>query len=348
VVTAQGRPPVGAAPAALDLHEGISAPPLAQGCERWPRLLRLASSVGHLVPGRCRATNLCTYCQRLYVIETVEMLSLDALEHAPTIWCVLTAREHLTRADTYRHLEKLRKAARKRWPRIEWFVQVEFQRRGALHLNLLIKGVSVEHEDELRDVLVSRWCARVDAEPVGQWVEPVQDAGGVVRYLSKMLAHGLKAEQAPPIGWKGHRTSHTRGYLVRPTWKMRTEARASLAMKRAIWRAECSGLQPSEAQLVAEAEVLRASQLEWECVVLSIDPETGELLRARPLSGGGVTKAMRSDSRAAARRAGLDALARAEAALAESRGRVLSRDVTADIPRTRPLPFQVSHRHLRE
>lgn len=34
----------------------------------------------------------------------------------------------------------------------------------------------------------------------------VQDGVGVVRYVSKMLAHGLKAEQAPPLGWRGHRT----------------------------------------------------------------------------------------------------------------------------------------------
>ena len=31
----------------------------------------------------------------MYVVETVEMLSLDAMEYAPTIWVVLTAREHL-------------------------------------------------------------------------------------------------------------------------------------------------------------------------------------------------------------------------------------------------------------
>ena len=74
--------------------------------------------------GRCRATNLCSYCQRLYVVETVEMLTLDALEYAPTLWLVLTAREHLTRADTYGHLRQLRKAACC-WPRVEWFV---FQR----------------------------------------------------------------------------------------------------------------------------------------------------------------------------------------------------------------------------
>jgi hypothetical protein len=230
---ADAAPP---AAAPLDLHEGI-VDPLAGGCLRWPEHLRLLNhSTGELRPGRCRATNVCRYCQRLYVIETVEMLTLDAMEHAPTLWAVLTAREHLTRRECRRHLERLRAAARKRWPGIEWFVQVEFQRRGALHLNLLVKGVPVDDVHELRQVLVERWCARVDAEPVGQWVDAVEDAGGVVRYLSKMLAHGLKAEQSPPLGWKGHRTSQTRGYLVRPASAMRLEARRAMRLKRLVWK----------------------------------------------------------------------------------------------------------------
>src|SRR5215217_1861351 len=193
----------------LDLHKGIASPPRIEdprtGCKRWPEHLRLVNeATGEAVVGRCRATNLCRYCQQLYVLETVEMLALDAAEYAPTLWAVLTAREHLTRADCRDHLSHLRKSARKRWPAIEWFVQVEFQRRGALHLNLLIKGVPTEDADELRELLTTRWCDRVDAEPVGQWLGPVTAAGGVVRYLQKTLSHGLKAEQAPPLGWRGH------------------------------------------------------------------------------------------------------------------------------------------------
>src|SRR4051812_32345742 len=165
------------------------------------------------------------------------MLTLDAMEYAPTLWAVLTAREHLTRAECRRHLNQLLRAARKRWPGIEWFVQVEFQRRGALHLNLLIKGVAIDDQEQLHEAIVGRWCARVDALPQGQWSGVVQDGVGAVRYISKMLAHGLKAEQAPPIGWRGHRTSQTRGYLVRRASVMREEARAALREKRAIWKA---------------------------------------------------------------------------------------------------------------
>jgi len=148
----------------------------------------------------------------------------------------------------------LRAATRKRWPSIEWFVQVEFQRRGALHLNLLIKGVPVNEREQLHDVLVERWCARVDAEPVGQWSGAIADAEGVVKYLSKMLAHGLKAEQAPPIGWRGHRTSQTRGYLVRPASEMRVEARAALRLKRKLWRG--LSLEVAEHELRQEQDVV--------------------------------------------------------------------------------------------
>jgi len=227
----------------LDLHEGIDHPPRfedpVRGCRRWPEHLRLKWSNGELtglVRGRCCATNLCPYCRVQAVVETAEMLWLDAAEFAPSLWVVLTAREHLTRKDCRRHLERLLRACRRRWPLIQWFVQVEFQRRGALHLNLLVKGVPAESGELLLALLTERWCARVDAEPPGQHIEAMSSAQAVARYLQKELTHGLKREQAPPLGWRGHRTSQTRGYLVRPASVMREEARASLRLKREIWR----------------------------------------------------------------------------------------------------------------
>jgi hypothetical protein len=220
----------------LDLHEGIGDP--RSGCRRWPESMWLLNErTGEVFAGRCRATNLCRYCQALYVVETVEMLTLDALENAPTIWVVLTAREHLTRAECRDHLRQLRRSLRKRWADVEWFVQVEFQRRGALHLNLLVKGVPIADVDQLRERICVLWCSRVDAIAKAQWVEVMRDGYSVTRYCSKMLAHGLKAEQRPPIGWRGHRTSQTRGYLVRPASAMREEARSSLRAKRRLWRA---------------------------------------------------------------------------------------------------------------
>jgi hypothetical protein len=200
------------------------------------------------------------------VVETAELLTLDAMEWPPTLWAVLTAREHLTRPELNGHLKHLRSSLRKRWPRVEWFVQVEFQRRGALHANLLVKGVPVDELRELYGAVTALWCRRVDAiagpfeamHRGGQWAGAIEDAGGTVRYLSKMLAHGLKAEQAPPIGWRGHRTSQTRGYLVRPASEMRAEAKRSLRVKRALRRGVAGDL--------VELELELEDAIEWELV----------------------------------------------------------------------------------
>lgn len=275
----------GSAPAqpALDLHEGIvEPPPIREGCPRWPKWLQLRWTRGEItgyVDGRCGATNKCLYCQRLYVVETVEMLTLDAMESAPGLWFVLTAREHLTRKACTQHLVAIRRSVRKRWPNAQWFVQVEFQRRGALHLNLLVKGIPVEDLDQAQDVVTERWCARVDALPVGQWGGVIADGVGVVRYISKMLAHGLKAEQAPPIGWRGHRTSQTRGYLVRPASVMREEARASLREKREIFRVtrDAPDLDVLDVEVIVEQLLERNAERSWECVV--IDPDGARLHR---------------------------------------------------------------------
>src|SRR3954467_948710 len=79
-------------PAALDLHEGIGAR-VGQGCPRWPAHFRLESTLGKLVPGRCRATNLCDYCARLAAVENAEVLAIDAMTNtAPALWTVLTTR----------------------------------------------------------------------------------------------------------------------------------------------------------------------------------------------------------------------------------------------------------------
>lgn len=195
------------------------------------------------------------------------MLLLDAAEHAPSIWVVLTAREHLTRAECRRHLDQLLKSARRRWPEIQWFVQVEFQRRGALHLNLLIKGVDVGDRQALHELLSERWCARVDAEPVGQWSGEVSEAGGLAKYLAKTLSHGLKREQAPPIGWRGHRTSQTRGYLVRPASVMREEAREARWLQMQLRRAVDEGLTGDEAEDWIDAQLAREGLPEWRVYV---------------------------------------------------------------------------------
>ena len=118
--------------------------------------------------------------------------------------------------------------------------------------------------DELLERATRVWCRRVDALPVGQHIEEMSSAQAVTRYLQKELSHGLKREQAPPLGWRGHRTSQTRGYLVRPASVMREEARASLRAKRELWKAlHVLGLSGQEADDVARKAVARAEATTW-------------------------------------------------------------------------------------
>ena len=179
----------------------------------------------------------------------------------------MTARELLTRRDCYRHLEELRKALRRRWPSIRWAVIVEFQRRGALHLNLLLKGVSATETAELHEAISNLWCSRVDAEPVAQWVGRVHEGAGLVRYIAQ---HFLKPGQAPPKGWRGQRVSYSRDYLVRPAAVMREEARSSLRSKRRLWKAlNVVGEDVPHAdlvELVAEHLAEVEAQTAWELV----------------------------------------------------------------------------------
>ena len=250
---------------ALDLHEGIRTADVRTGCPRWPEHLRLVDlKTGEMRLGRCRCTNLCPYCARLFAVETSEMLILDAMEDAPQLYAVLTAREHLTRAECTSHLRHLRRALKRRWPDVRWAVLVEFQKRGALHLNLLVKGVSLADVDEFQTAVFGLWCSRVDAEPSAQYVGAISDEMGVVKYVT---LHFMKQAQAPVIGWRGHRYSSTRDYLVRPASVMRVEARAALRVKRTLWKAigraaEISGGTPWEDLVEVVFEQMEAAVLE--------------------------------------------------------------------------------------
>lgn len=258
--------------------------------------MRLLASDGTIVRGRCKATNRCDYCSRMESVEFAEALALDALEsgNAPRVWLVLTTRTatHDT-ARFYRSREYVQRAVRRRWPQAEFCWIVEFttgygtgsggERRP--HWNALVKNVPPDALAELHAVVCATWCANEDAEPQAQHVGEVYSAGGLMKYLA---LHFLKESQRPPKGWRGHRTTFTRGYFGEPMRKVRDRARASLREKRAVHRAIAGGLTGEEAETVAAADVLAGAGRAWQAVIVSekID-RNGELKpRLRALAGG--------------------------------------------------------------
>jgi hypothetical protein len=261
----------GAAGAALDLHEGITTP----RCDRWPEALRLRSTLGELVRGRCHATNLCLYCAKLAAVENSELLALDALQGlAPRVWlCLTTPSDSIDPADFYRAREKLVLALRRRWPHLEWAALVEFTTgygsgSGGLrrpHWNVLLKGVGPDELAELTAIVARVWCPRVAGDPRAQHVGLVAEFGGLMRYIA---LHFQKQEQAPPAGWRGHRFLKSRGYLWTGTEEARQLAREALRLKREVWKLEQLGLDGLTALDVAQARVDAASELAWELVRL--------------------------------------------------------------------------------
>jgi hypothetical protein len=262
------------------------------------------------------------------------MIALDALDgDAPTVYAVLTTREAtLFVEDYYEARRQVMRALARRWPSVRYLCVLEFTTgyaassggRRRPHWNLLLKGIPAEDAKAAKAVIRRVWCSQLgrQARPQAQYVAKLADAGGVMRYLA---LHFLKESQSPPEGWKrkGQRVTFTKsrrdrhgnvlkpGYFSDDVWRVRQRAQDALRLKRELWKAGREGLDGAEALHVAELRALRSSQRQWECVVLSVDPDTGEVTRARPLNGGGVTRVMRSDIPHARRRCSADDAARA-------------------------------------
>lgn len=276
---------VASALAPLDLHKAIGQTQAQSqvqtpeeawcGCPRWPEDLRLESTLGQLVPGRCKATNLCVHCARLAAIENAEILALDAMGNcAPAVWSVTgtrTATFDVGRFKDARH--RMRDTVKERWPAAEAATLIEFttgygthaggERRP--HWNDLWKGIPAEDADELQERVAWVWCKYVDAEPRAQYADTVGNAGGLMRYLA---LHFQKESQAPPIGWRGHRFRTTRGYLAQPMAQAREQARASLRLKRELWKAHNAGLEGQAAEDAAQRALYELDELAWTLVRL--------------------------------------------------------------------------------
>jgi len=226
---------------------------------------------------------MCDYCAKLGAVENSEMLALDALEFgAPTLYIVLTTRQAITDpAPFYAARRKVFKALKRRWPDAEYAALVEFttgkghasggQRRP--HWNLLVKGVPVADEDRVRELVRRVWCEHpdVDARPEAQWVSPVAEVGGLMRYLA---LHFQKQSQSPPEGWRGHRFTASRGYLGRPTPEARELAKRSLRSKREVWKAQKEGHRGLKAERLAQARLALADSKSW--TLIQVSPENVE------------------------------------------------------------------------
>lgn len=244
----------------------------AVGCKRWPERLRLLSSQGELVRGRCRSTNLCDYCAKLGAVENAELLSLDAMHGpAPGLAVVLTTRSTDTsQARFYESRRQTQKQLRKELDGYQaaWLLEMTTgfaassggKRRP--HWNALVKtDTEVDHARRIiRQVVDGIWCRREDATPAAQYVAPIGDARSLVKYLA---LHFQKESQSPPPGWRGHRFSATHGYLWLPTPEARAEARKSLRIKREIYRALQRGLSAHDAELAAHEALKIAEETTW-------------------------------------------------------------------------------------
>lgn len=258
--------------AALDLHEGIGTP-RPKSCSRWPARMRLLSSAGEVVKGRCRSTNKCDYCATLAAVEDSEMLALDALMgEAPTVYVVVTTADATIDTGRFKRSHaKLVKAWRHRCPGLEYGRTVEYTsgRAGTSggkrrpHWNYFLKGVTEADVPALREVVDAVWCGREKASPKAQYVGSIAECGGLMRYLT---LHFLKESQRPPAGWSGHRLSLSRGYLAQSTSVMRELTKKGLRLDRELHKARESGLDAIDAEMAAAVAIAFQESLSWQLV----------------------------------------------------------------------------------
>lgn len=261
----------------LDTYEVIDPHPFQRGrlgdCRQGARAWFLVSEgAGELVRARCKSPNKCSHCREVSARETAEMLATDAEDDPPAVFVVLTARNFLTRPELRRHLDHIRRAVRKVWSSFQYFCALEWQKRGAIHVNLVVKGVGKADAERLSEVIWRVWGSRVDAVREAQSVRPIYGAAGVAKYVAKLARYLGKDDQGAPAGWRGHRTSQTRGYFREGAGAVRALARASLRWKLYRSALRRCGLSAVEAAWQAFAPAAFAALGVWR--LLCRDPLT--------------------------------------------------------------------------
>jgi hypothetical protein len=173
--------------------------------------------------------------------------------------------------DYQRAREAVTRAVKRRWRTAERATFVEMTTgygprsggRRRPHWNDLWLFIPPEDADELRKTLVESWCSRVSSNARAQFTGAVSEVGGLMRYLA---LHFQKESQQPPVGWRGHRFTTTRGYVGRPMAEARADARAALRARRELHRALAMGLSGEEAEAEAARQVAYAQRLDWALV----------------------------------------------------------------------------------
>jgi hypothetical protein len=263
---------VAPADGSLDLHEGLSHPGGAK-CRRTGHLWLFSQRTGELIKPRCKSPNKCEYDAMMVAIENTEMLSLDACEgDPPQLVAILSTRTAtVDMGRFYRARELVLRALRRRYAGAQYACLLEYttgygpasggERRP--HWNLLLKGIPAEDVDQVRELVSVVWCRHVDAERGVQYVEVIENAGALMRYVAQ---HFQKDSQAPPADFKGQRFNCSRHYFTGCTRaQARERARRSLARKRAIWHATEAGLSAHDAELVVGLAEKRLTR--WQLVV---------------------------------------------------------------------------------
>ena len=201
------------------------------------------------------------------------MIALASEEAPPSLFMVLTTSEFITRDDLRRDLCQIRRSARRHWPDFEYFCAIEWQQRGAIHVNLMLRGPSRESADLAMEVVWRVWRRRHRAVRVAQSCSPITSARDVAAYVHKLSEYLAKDDQSAPPGWRGHRSSQTRGYLPRPASEMRAEAIRSIRWRAIRAPLLAAGMRPLEASWRAYDELLVRELDDWAlfAVVASVD-----------------------------------------------------------------------------
>lgn len=208
------------------------------------------------------------------------MLQLDALMNAPTVWACLTTREVYVEPERFaRTREAVIRALRRRWPSAEYVGFREWTtgygaRSGGHrreHLHLFVKNVPVDQAQEAFDVAARVWCLHVDAELDAQRGGAVNEATGLIRYVT---AHHAKESQAPPRGFRGKREVRSQGYLEEPVDQLRARARESIYRRRVSYRLRREGLRGAELECEVALELGLRARRTWAYYEGSPDEES--------------------------------------------------------------------------